>query len=99
MLTHLEQEKLDVGYIASEMCMSHSTLYRKVKALIGISVNEYVRRTRLRRAAELLAQGDCTVAEVADRTGFSTPSYFRQCFKDAYGITPSDYASGKRSVE
>ena len=98
-LTHLEQEKLDVGYIASEMCMSHSTLYRKVKALIGISVNEYVRRTRLRRAAELLAQGDCTVAEVADRTGFSTPSYFRQCFKDAYGITPSDYASGKRSVE
>ena len=98
-LTHLQEEKLDVGYIASEMCMSHSTLYRKVKALIGISVNEYVRRTRLRRAAELLNQGNCTIAEVADRTGFSTPSYFRQCFKDAYGLTPSDYASGKRPAK
>lgn len=92
-LAHLDQEKLDVGYIASEMCMSHSTLYRKIKALIGISVNEYVRRIRLRQAAEMLLQRDITIAEIADRTGFSTSSYFRQCFKDAYGITPSEYAA------
>ena len=95
-LSHLDQEKMDVGYIASEMCMSHSTLYRKIKALLGISVNEYVRRIRLRRAAELLSEGEHTIAEIADRTGFSTASYFRQCFKDAYGLTPSEYAAGKR---
>ncbi len=96
-LEHLDEPGLDVGYIASEMCMSHSTLYRKIKSLIGITVNEYIRRTRLRRAAEMLDEAEYGVSEISDRTGFSTPSYFRQCFKEAYGVTPSDYAVGKRT--
>ena len=96
-LEHIDEQGLDVGYIASEMCMSHSTLYRKIKSLIGITVNEYIRRTRLRRAAEMLDEAEYGVSEISDRTGFSTPSYFRQCFKDAYGVTPSDYAVGKRT--
>ena len=96
-IEHLDEPGLDVGYIASEMCMSHSTLYRKIKSLIGITVNEYIRRTRLRRAAEMLDEAEYGVSEISDRTGFSTPSYFRQCFKDAYGVTPSDYALGKRT--
>ncbi len=96
-LDHLDEPGLDVGYIASEMCMSHSTLYRKIKSLIGITVNEYIRRTRLRRAAEMLDEAEYGVSEISDRTGFSTPSYFRQCFKDTYGVTPSDYAVGKRT--
>lgn len=71
--------------------MSQAQLYRKLKALTSYSPNEYVRVTRLRYAATILAGCDFTVAEVAYRAGFSSPSYFAKCFRKLYGVTPADY--------
>ena len=88
---HLGDEKIDIASLASEFAMSQSTLYRKVKAVAGISPNELIRNIRLSKAAELLERTDQTIAEIAWTTGFGSPVYFRSCFKERYGKTPSEY--------
>ncbi len=84
-------ENLDVGFIAEAMCMSHSTLYRKVKAITGLTVAGMIRRLRARAAAELLKSGRYTVSEIAFMVGMGSPGNFRQCFKEEFGVTPSEY--------
>jgi signal transduction histidine kinase/CheY-like chemotaxis protein/AraC-like DNA-binding protein len=78
-----------LGY---EMAMSHSTLYRKLKALTGQSINEFTRAIRLKRAAQLLETGQYSVADAALQTGFSEVKYFRNYFKAQFGCLPSEYA-------
>ena len=88
---NMSLERMDIAFIADKMCMSHSTLYRKVKALMNISVNELVRDAKMRHAATLLESGEYTVTEVSDMTGFSSVPYFRQRFKEKYGMSPSEF--------
>lgn len=88
---NLEMEKMDIAFIADKMCMSHSTLYRKIKGLTEMSANEFIRKVKMRKGVELLMSGQYTISEIAYRIGFSSVAYFRQCFKDEYGVSPSDY--------
>lgn len=88
---NLEMEKMDITFIANKMCMSHSTLYRKIKGVTDMSANEFIRKVKMRKGVELLMSGQYTISEIAYMIGFSTVSYFRQCFKDEYGMSPSDY--------
>jgi len=106
-LSHLEQEfidnvnslieenmsrrKVDVAFLADSLNMSHSTLYRRIKQMTGSSTNEYIRYIRLQKAESLLLQGSHTITEVSDLVGMATPDYFRQCFKEAFGVSPSEY--------
>lgn len=94
--TNLSMEKMDVGFIADKMCMSHSTLYRKIKGLTDMTVNEFVRKIKMRKGLELIDSGEYSVAEVSDLTGFSSVAYFRQCFKDEYGMAPTEYMKRKK---
>lgn len=84
-------DSLDVGFIAGEMCMSHSTLYRKIKTITGLSVAQLIRKYRARRAAELLRTGKYTVSEISMMVGMGSMGNFRQCFRDEFNMTPSDY--------
>ncbi len=88
---NLEQEKIDVGFLSDALSMSSSTLYRKIKALTGISTNEFIRKIRMNRAEQLLLTGKYTVSEVGYQVGMNSPIYFRQCFKEEFGMAPSDY--------
>lgn len=88
---NLSMEKIDVAFIADKMCMSHSTLYRKIKCLTDMSVNEFVRKIKLKKSVDLLLGGEYSIAEISDLAGFSSVAYFRQCFKDEYGMAPSEY--------
>lgn len=85
----------------SEMNMSRSVLYRKFEALTGQSVNEFVRNTRLKRAAQLLSLNELTVSEVTYEVGFNDPQYFSKCFSKQFGMTPSEYArrNHKKTVD
>lgn len=87
----MSSEKLDVAYLSENLHMSSSTLYRKLKGLVGISTNEYIRKIRLHKAAEMLRSGRYNVSEVIWQIGMSSAVYFRQCFKDEYGLSPSEY--------
>lgn len=71
--------------------MSHSTLYRKIKALCGISVNEFIRKIRIGNAEKLLLTGKYSISEISYMVGINSITYFRQCFKDEFGLVPSEY--------
>lgn len=68
--------------------MSHSTIYRKIKSLTGLSGNEFIRKIRLKHGYEFLRNG-CNVTEAAYSCGFGDVKHFRNPFKEGYGMTPS----------
>lgn len=86
---HLDDSQFTTDEFAREMCMSRSNLHLKMKALTGESTNDFIRRTRLRKASELLKTRRYTVAEVSAMVGYSTPSYFATAFKNFFGHSPS----------
>ena len=86
---------IDIAFMTDKMAMSHSSFYRKVKALTGVSANEYIRKVKLQRSMQLLKEGESNVTEVAMLTGFNNIGYFRKCFKKEFGISPSDVLKGK----
>lgn len=92
---NLETEKLDIAFIAEKMCMSHSTLYRKIKGLTEMSANEYIRKIKMRKSLSLMKDG-YSISEIAFMLGFSSTAYFRQCFKDEYGMSPTEYQKKKQ---
>jgi signal transduction histidine kinase/DNA-binding response OmpR family regulator/sugar lactone lactonase YvrE len=88
---HMEYDKIDIAWLSDHLCMSGSTLYRKMKALTGMSANEFVRKVRMNRAVQLIVQREFHITEIAYKVGINNPVYFRQCFKEEFGVTPSDY--------
>lgn len=93
---HLDDSDFSVEQLGGELGLSRAQLYRKVKAMTGLSPVEILREARLRRADRLLAMTDKTVAEIAYETGFSSPSYFTKCYKDYFGCPPKDAGKGNR---
>ncbi len=88
--THLDNPALNVEWLAGQMAMSRKTLLRKVQSLTKLSPNELIRQYRLRKAADLLRSG-YSVAETAYAVGFETPTYFGQCFKELFNVTPGKF--------
>lgn len=88
---HIQNDQIDVDNLAEGMNISTSTLYRKIKALTGLSPNEYIRKLRMTYAENLLLEGKFTIKEVGYRVGMNTTAYFRKCFKEEFGETPSEY--------
>ena len=94
---HMDDVEFSTEQFAREMCMSRSGLHAKLKALTGESTNDFIRKIRFNRAAQLLKEGRYTVAEVSMMVGFNTPSYFASSFKKYFGCQPSEY--GKKTME
>jgi Signal transduction histidine kinase len=88
---NIDSDKIDVAFIADKMNMSHSTLYRKIKALSGMSANEFIRKVRMRNAEQFLLTGKYTISETSYMVGINSITYFRQCFKEEFGMVPSEY--------
>ncbi len=84
-------ERFDVGQLASELGMSNRQLHRKTKSVLFLTPKESIRHFRLKKAAELLRQGEAA-GEVAFKVGFSSHSYFSQCFKAHFNCSPSAYS-------
>jgi AraC-like DNA-binding protein len=90
---NLTDGDLNIETIAAEFGLSRVQLYRKVKALTGMSPVELIRNARLQKGKLLLETTKKPISEIAYEVGFSAPSYFTKCFKDAYGYSPSDMPS------
>ena len=88
---NLENPEFNVNEFTDKMFMSQSVLYRKIKALTGQSISEFIRTVRLKKAGKLLKQTDMSVADIAYDTGFTDLKYFRKCFKTVFGVTPTEY--------
>jgi ligand-binding sensor domain-containing protein/signal transduction histidine kinase/DNA-binding response OmpR family regulator len=86
---------MNPDHLAREVNMSRTGLYMKVKALTGESVGIYIRNIRLKESKKLLKERKLNISEVAYAVGFNQLPYFTTCFKEAFGITPSEFISGK----
>ncbi|CAC9975467.1 hybrid sensor histidine kinase/response regulator transcription factor [Flavobacterium panici] len=86
---NINEYELSVEVLASKVFLSRSQLYRKIKTLTGVSVNEFIRNVRLEKAKELIELGNDNITEISIKTGFSSPSYFTKCYKEKYGQLPT----------
>ena len=86
----LSNPELSVDSLAGQMGLGRSQFYRKIKALTNYSPVELLRNLRLQQARSLLTTTEKSISEIAYETGFSTPAYFTKCFRDTFGMTPSD---------
>lgn len=93
---NMEDVNLDVEKLARIMNMSRITLYRKIKAISVLTPVEVINITRLKKAAELLAEGDHKIYEIADMVGFSSQSNFARNFQKQFNITPTEYMNSKQ---
>lgn len=86
---HINNPDFDINAFASELGMGRSTLFTKMKQLIGMAPNEYIQSQRLKRAAAvLLEQPDLQITEIAEQFGFVSVAYFSRCFKAQFGESP-----------
>ena len=92
---HIGDTDYTVDRLASDVCMSRTSLYKKTQQMLGITPNDFLRSVRLKQAFKLLTETDIPVNQVALMVGFQTPRYFRQCFKQAFGMNPSDLKEQK----
>jgi len=92
---HIEDDRLDADKLSKEAGVSRIQLYRKVKALTGQTVSQFIRSTRLKHAARLLNDQNLTVSEIAYKAGFSAPNHFASYFKEHFGVTPTEYRKEK----
>ena len=88
----LSNAELDVAHLTASLHVSRTKLYYKMKGLTGANPSAFFKTYKLNRAAELIKEGKYTMSEVADMTGFSTPSHFSTSFKKQFGVSPSEYA-------
>ncbi|MDR1756442.1 MAG: helix-turn-helix domain-containing protein [Culturomica sp.] len=93
----MDDPELDIEKFSEEMGVSRMQLYRKFEAIANMTVKEFIRGIRLKRAVQLLKQGESTVSEIAWSVGFKDLSYFRKCFKEEFGMTPTEYAGNNES--
>jgi signal transduction histidine kinase/DNA-binding response OmpR family regulator/streptogramin lyase len=88
---HMDNPEFSVQLFCLEIGMSHPALYKRIKAISGLTVNVFIRFLRLRKAAELLINTSKTVVEVTYTTGFNDLKYFREQFSKLFGMTPSEF--------
>ena len=91
---NISEEEFSIDGLASQMNMSRSSFYRKLKAVTGMAPNDYLKNFRLDYACRLLVEG-VRVTEAAERAGFTSSSYFAKCFKIRFGMSPKEYVSSK----
>lgn len=90
-LANLNETEIPINYLSDEMNVSRSSFQRKIKGLTGMTPVEFIRLVRLKKAADLLSEGNWRINEVCFLTGFNKPSYFSSCFRKQFGILPKDF--------
>lgn len=89
---HLKDEDYNVDRFVSDMSMSKSAVYKRMKALTGMNTSSFIKSIRLKAAIQVMKQNSgVRVSDLAYLVGFSDPKYFSACFKKEYGMTPSEY--------
>ena len=94
-IDNIQDSSFNVEQLAQEMCMSRSSLHRKIKEMSDLSPIDFMRLIKLKKAAELISEKGYRVNEVCEMIGINSPSYFIKIFQKQFGMTPKEFASGK----
>jgi|SRR5690606_123314 len=95
-VANLTESNLDVDLLAELLNISRPTLYRKIKAISNLSPNDLINLARLKKAAELLLQGNYKMYEISDMVGYSSPTHFGRNFQKQFGMSPSEYIANNK---
>jgi DNA-binding response OmpR family regulator len=88
---NIPNEQFDIPMFSSELGVSRTMLFIKIKAWTNFTPNEFIQHFRMKRAAQLLQTGKLNISEVSYKVGFKNPKYFSKCFLKAHGETPTAY--------
>jgi len=88
---NIDKSLYTVEDLAKDLTISRVQLYRKVKAILGISVSDHINNIRLEKSKELLLNSNQNISEIAYSVGFSSPNYFSTSFKNKYGVSPKEF--------
>ena len=94
-LANITNEGLNINMLSKQFSISRTQLNRKIKALSGLTPNNYIKTIRLKKAYELIRHQGTRVSEAAYQTGFTDPNYFTICFKKEFGENPSQISQSK----
>ena len=93
---NISNPEFTVKDMEQKLGFSRSSFNRKVNGLLGMSPNEYLRQRRLALAAQMLERRNGSVSDICYKVGFNSPSYFTKCFREQFGVLPSDYSQQKK---
>ncbi len=93
----MSDSDFSVDVLAQEVGISRTGLFTKLKAVSGVTPNDFIRLIRLKKAAALLSSGEMPVNEACFQVGFSSPSYFSKCFQTQFGVAPTEFKRLKTS--
>jgi YesN/AraC family two-component response regulator len=88
---NMDNSELTVDELVSKIGIGRSVFFKKLKSLTGIAPIEFIREVRIKRAAQLIETGEFTISQVTFMVGNNDPRYFSRCFKQKFGMTPSEY--------
>lgn len=90
--SNLDNSEFDVDMFSSEMALGRTNLFGKIKGVTGQTPNEFIINVKMKKASSLLIDHpEFSISEIAYMLGFNTPKYFAKCFKDQFGVTPTEY--------
>jgi DNA-binding response OmpR family regulator len=92
----LSDVSFDFDQFAVDLGTSKSTLHRKLKSLTGLAPGEFIRNIRLKHASKMILNNTGNISEIAYAVGFNDPKYFARCFKNEFGLTPTEYLESKK---
>lgn len=95
---NLSNTELDVNTVARHMRMSRASLYNKMKVIVGMGVNEYIIKQRIRYAEQQLATTNLSIREISEKAGFQHQRNFSTTFKNLTGVSPSDYRKSRQEI-
>jgi signal transduction histidine kinase/ligand-binding sensor domain-containing protein/DNA-binding response OmpR family regulator len=90
---NISNEQFDIPFFCSELGVSRTMLFVKIKAWTNFTPNEFIQHFRMKRATQLLEQGKINISQVSYKVGFKNPKYFSKCFQKKFGQTPTQYAN------
>lgn len=90
-LNNIEDPQFSVNTLAKELNMSRTSIFTKIKGVIGMTPNEFIKITRLKRASQMMVEGEYRVTEIIFLVGFSSSSYFAKCFQKQFGMLPTEF--------
>lgn len=88
---NIPNEQFDIPFFCTELGISRSLLFTKIKAWTNLTPNSFIQEIRLKRAAQLLEKNTINISQVSYKVGFRNPRHFSECFKKKYGLTPNQY--------
>ena len=95
---NINDDSFTVEDLAATLNLSRVQLYRKVKAILGVTISDHISNIRLDRAAEILKNDDMNINEIAENLGFSSANYFSTAFKNKFGNSPTDYRNNYKNT-